>query len=258
MVMNVPLPGSGPRPAQPTSRYTASHPTPGSAGLHPTPGSAGLQPASASRSGDAAPTADASRRGAAAQSNHTLHRLIQHVAEALASRGEALAVGETSAGGALNTLLNTADAPGKWFRGGMIVYAGSDVPLVRSIQDVASEYGVVSEEYVAALAGFVQRTFGCDWALAESGIAGPQTGRRSAKPVGMICLAVAGPDGVGATAKERGTSPRATADMLAGEGQVWATTRVLVDSGRNANQRQFAVEALRLFLRVLEAYEREQ
>ena len=267
MVMNVPLPGSGPRPAQPTSRCTAPHPTLGSAGLHPTPGSAGLhptlgsaglQPASASRSEDTAPTADASRRGAAAQSNHTLHRLIQHVAEALASRGEALAVGETAAGGALNTLLNTADAPGQWFRGGMVVYAGSDVPLVRSIQDVAGAHGVVSEEYAAALAELVQHTFRCDWALTESGIAGPQTGRRSAKPVGMVCLAVAGPAGGGAQAKERETSPRATADMLAGEGQVWATTRVLVDSGRNANQRQFAVEALRLFSRALEAYEREQ
>ena len=155
-------------------------------------------------------------------------------------------------------LLNTAVAPGKWFRGGMIVYAGSDAPLVRSIQDMASEYGVVSEEYAAALASFVQRAFACDWALAESGIAGPQTGRRSAKPVGMVCLAVAGPAGGGAQAKERGTSPRATADMLAGEGQVWATTRVLVDSGRNANQRQFAVEALRFFQHVLEAYERER
>ena len=258
MVMIAPLPGSDPRPAQPTSRCTAPHPTLGSAGLQPASGSASLQPASGGRSEDAVPTADAGPSGAAPQADHTLHRLIQHVAKALARRGEALAVGETAAGGALNVLLNSADAPGKWFRGGMIVYAGSDVPLVRSIQDLASNHGVVSEEYVAALAGFVQRTFGCDWALAESGIAGPQTGRRSAKPVGMVCLAVAGPAGGGAQAKERGISPRATADMLAGEGQVWATTRVLVDSGRNANQRQFAVEAVRFFQHVLEANEREQ
>lgn len=240
MVMNVLWPGSGPRPA------------------HSTPGSVGLQPASGGRPGDVAPTAVASPYGAPPQSNHTPHQLIQHVAKALARRGEALAVGETAAGGALNVLLNTADVPGKWFRGGMIVYARSDVPLVRSIQDVASACGVVSEEYVAALAGFVQRAFACDWALAESGIAGPQTGRRSAKPAGMVCLAVAGPAGGGAHAKERGTRPRATADTLAGEAQVWATTRVLVDSGRNANQRQFAVEALRFYQHVLAAYEREQ
>ena len=303
MVMNALLPGSGPRPADPTpgsagfqpaSGSAGSHPPPGSAGFqpashsagvrptsgsaglqpasgsagaHPTSGSAGLQPASDSVgvppapgnwSKQAAPTLDASQRATAPQSNHTPHRLTQHVAEALARRGEALAVGETAAGGALNTLLNAADAPGKWIRGGLIVYAGSDVPLVRSIQDVASAYGIVSEEYVAALAGFVRRTFGCDWALAESGIAGPQTGRRSAKPAGMVCLAVAGPAGGGAQAKERGASPRATGDMLAGEGQVWATTRVLVDSGRNANQRQFAVEALRFFQHVLAAFEREQ
>lgn len=256
MAMNALLPGSA--GFQPASGSAGLQPASDSVGLPPASGSASVRPAPGSQSKHAAPTPDASQRATASQSNQTPHRLTQYVAKALASRGEALAVGETAAGGALNTLLNAADAPGKWFRGGMIVYAGSDVPLVRSIQDVASERGIVSEEYVAALAGFVQRAFGCDWAVAESGIAGPQTGRRSAKPAGMVCLAVAGPAGGGAQAKERGACPRATGDMLAGEGQVWATTRVLMDSGRNANQRQFAVEAIRFFQHVFAAFEREQ
>ena len=240
--MNVLLPSSNARLLQSASSCKASKLAPGNTGLQPASGTPFVEEAS---------TADAGLRGAAPQSNHTLHQLIQNVAKALARRGEALAVGETSAGGELNLLLNSAVTSGKWFRGGMVVYAGSDLPFLRSIQDVASDYGVVSEEYVTALAQYVRRTFACQWVLTESGIAGPQTGRRSAKPAGMVCLAVAGPDVAGTHAQERGTSPRATADMLEGVGQVWAATRILADRGRTANQRQFAIESLRLFHQVL-------
>ena len=207
---------------------------------------------------DEAPSAGVGQRAVAPHDDLNAWQLVEQIGVLLARRGHTLVVGETSAGGALASLIHVVPTRKSWFRGGVVLYARSDVPLVRSIQDVASEYGVVSEEYVAALARFVQRAFACDWALAESGIAGPQTGRRSAKPAGMVCLAVAGPAKGMVPAKERGTRPRATADMLAGEGQIWATTRVLVDSGRNVNQRQFAVEALRFFQHVLAAYERGQ
>ena len=198
------------------------------------------------------------QRAVAPHDDLDARQLVEQVGVLLARRGHTLAVGETSAGGALASLFHDQRKREYWFRGGIVLYAGSDVPLAQSIRGVARAHGVVSEEYAAALAELVQRTFACDWALAESGIAGPQTGRRSAKPVGMVCLAVVGPSGRRVPAKERGTSPRATSDTLAKSEQVWVATRVLADSGRTANQRQFAVEALRLCLRVLEAYEQEQ
>ncbi len=194
------------------------------------------------------------QRAVAPHDDLDARQLVEQIGVLLARRGHTLAVGETSAGGALASLIHVVPLSESWFRGGIVLYAGRDVPLAQSIRGVASFHGVVSEEYVAALAGLVQRTFACEWALAESGIAGPQIGRRSAKPVGMVCLAVAGPKPSRNFTQARGTSLRATADMLVGEEPVWATTRVLVDSGRNANQRQFAVEALRLCLHVLEAY----
>ena len=219
--------------------------------------------------------AEAGSQGAGAKIGLDLQRLLNGVGTTLAKRGETLAVAETAAGGALARLIHANLAHEEWFRGGIIVYAGSRTPLVQSIQDVASEHGVVSEEYAAALAQLARRTFACDWALAESGIAGPQTGRRSAKPVGMACLAVAGPSGIGPLAEERGTSPRATAessdegehtcgrgarsqstaDLHAGQEQVWTTTHLLADSGRVANQRNFAIECLRQFRLVLEAFQ---
>ena len=153
-----------------------------------------LWPNSPARSSlDRGSDAEARSQGAGAKTSLDLQRLLDGVGTTLAKRGETLAVAETAAGGSLAMLIHANPAHEEWFRGGIIVYAGSRTPLVQSIQDVASEHGVVSEEYAAALAQLARRTFACDWALAESGIAGPQTGRRSAKPVGMACLAVAGP-----------------------------------------------------------------
>jgi PncC family amidohydrolase len=169
----------------------------------------------------------------------------------LVSRQEVLAVGETSAGGALASLISDTPTSRQWFRGGLVEYTGAKAPLVRGIQDVAGVYGVVSEQYVAALAQFVQRTFGCAWAIAESGIAGPQSGRRSSKPVGMLCIAVVGPVAQKELAEEQSASSQAPNGILAGDGAVWTAAHRLTDLGRAQNQRQFAMEALRFYWSVL-------
>ncbi len=201
------------------------------------------------------------------------HSLVSGVGALLARRGENLAICETSAGGALATLISAAPACEKWFRGGLILYGGNESPLAQRLRHVSERSGVVSEEYAAALAQFARRTFACEWAIAESGIAGPQTGRRSAKPVGMVCLAVAGPGVEAASGQARDTSPgiaegpddegslkcgperdqRDSADAFAGQQQVRSITRILQDAGRTENQQQFAVESLRLLQCLLEA-----
>ncbi len=201
------------------------------------------------------------------------HSLVSGVGALLARRGENLAICETSAGGALATLITAAPACEKWFRGGLILYAGNESPLAQRLRHVSERSGVVSEEYAAALAQFARRTFACDWAIAESGIAGPQTGRRSTKPVGMVCLAVAGPGVRAAGGRARETNPgiaeesddesslkwgpeenqRVTADDYAGQEQVRSTARILRDAGRTENQQQFALESLRLLQCLLEA-----
>ncbi len=192
-------------------------------------------------------------RETAPRGDFDVQNLVKEMGTLLASEGAMLAVGETAAGGALASLIVGGPTSAAWFCGGVVPYAGSTVPFVERIRDVADAHGLVSEEYAAALARLVRRAFACDWALAESGIAGPQTGRRSAKPVGMVCLAVAGPKLLQGIAQERGTGFRATKNVAADEEQVWATTRVLADKGRIANQHQFAVEALHQLRCVLSA-----
>jgi PncC family amidohydrolase len=57
------------------------------------------------------------------------------------------------------------------------------------------EHGAVSVEFVTDMVEALRTRSGATYVLGESGIAGPQTGRRSAKPVGSAVIAIASPGG---------------------------------------------------------------
>lgn len=124
------------------------------------------------------------------------------IGEALVARGEKVAVSETTAGGLICARMLSVPGASRWFDGGLVPYAGAhrweQLGLDR---EIAREHGAVSPQWVAATAEGLRRAMGCAWAIAESGIAGPQGSRRSPKPVGSVAFALAGP--AGTRAEER-------------------------------------------------------
>ncbi|MBX6770813.1 MAG: nicotinamide-nucleotide amidohydrolase family protein [Chloroflexi bacterium] len=163
-------------------------------------------------------------------SDETPARLVARIAERLIARGEQVAVAESSAGGRICDLLTDLPGSSSWFAGGMVVYSNASKERVAGLRaEILAQYGAVSPETALALAEGARGWFGCAWGVGETGIAGPQTGRRSAKPAGLGHVAVIGPPG-----------RRRTVEIATGRER------------RSENKEAFAHAALRLLVQMLE------
>ena len=123
------------------------------------------------------------------------------VAAALLARGARVAVAETTAGGLISARLLSVPGASSWFDRGVVCYGGRSKQETTGVDpELLRTYGAVSVEAVSAMAERLRAVANVEYALAESGIAGPLGSRRSPKPVGSVVIAVAGPGG--ATAGE--------------------------------------------------------
>lgn len=142
--------------------------------------------------------AEASQPGAATAHGpgDPARALVARIAEALLRRRETLAVAESAAGGRLGDLLTDRPGSSAWFCGGILPYSNAGKQRVAGLSPEAlAEHGAVSPETAIALADSARRLYGATWGIGETGIAGPQTGRRSSKPAGLAYVAVVGPNG---------------------------------------------------------------
>ena len=121
--------------------------------------------------------------------------LASVVLQQLRRGGHTLAVAESCTGGGLGAALAAVPGASDVFLGGVIAYANrvKQELLGVSAEQLAS-HGAVSDSVAQAMAVGVRRATGADWALAITGVAGP-SGGTAEKPVGLVHIAVAGPDG---------------------------------------------------------------
>jgi len=121
--------------------------------------------------------------------------LASVVLERLRRRGETLAVAESCTGGGLGAAITAVVGASEVFLGGVIAYANSLKQTLLGVPAALLEsHGAVSDPVALAMAEGVRRLSGADWGIALTGIAGP-TGASADKPVGLVHIAVAGPDG---------------------------------------------------------------
>ncbi len=118
------------------------------------------------------------------------------IGEALVARGEKVSVSETTAGGLISARMLSVGGASRWFENGIVPYSSpTKLPGMDVDREIAREHGAVSPQWVTATAESLRRMTGAQWAIAESGIAGPLGSRRSPKPVGSVAIAVVGPGG---------------------------------------------------------------
>lgn len=125
--------------------------------------------------------------------------LAAEIGELLMARSEKVAVSETTAGGLISARMLSVPGASRWFESGLVPYSSPTKWEVLNLdREIAREHGGVSAQWVSATAEAMRKATGAAWAVAESGIAGPQGSRKSQKPVGSVAIGVSGPGGTSA------------------------------------------------------------
>jgi nicotinamide-nucleotide amidase len=110
-------------------------------------------------------------------------------------RGLTLATAESCTGGLIGARLTDVAGASDVFVGGVIAYSNEVKERKLGVSaELLRDHGAVSAEVGAAMAAGARRELGADVAVADTGIAGPGGGSPQ-KPVGLVFLAVDGPDG---------------------------------------------------------------
>ena len=130
--------------------------------------------------------------------------LASVVLQLLRDAGETLAVAESCTGGGIGAAITAVPGCSDVFLGGVIAYSNAVKQTLLAVDPMLIEtQGAVSDPVVIAMAQGARTLLGTDWAVAVSGVAGPGGGSAE-KPVGLVHVAVAGPDGCLAAAERFG------------------------------------------------------
>jgi nicotinamide-nucleotide amidase len=121
--------------------------------------------------------------------------LASVVGALLGAKGQTLAVAESCTGGGLGQMLTETAGSSDYFMGGIISYANRvKIDLLGVDPDDLATEGAVSATVARQMAAGVKARLATDWAISITGIAGPGGGT-DAKPVGLVYIGIAAPDG---------------------------------------------------------------
>ncbi len=120
--------------------------------------------------------------------------LAARLGAAALARGTMIATAESCTGGLVAGAITSIAGSSGWFERGFVTY--SDLAKEQQLGVASStieRFGAVSEETAKAMAQGAVRGSAAQWAVAVTGIAGPDGGSPD-KPVGTVWFAWAGPD----------------------------------------------------------------
>jgi nicotinamide-nucleotide amidase len=119
----------------------------------------------------------------------------EQVAALLREAGLTIATAESCTGGLLAGRLTDLAGSSDYVLGGLVVYSNEAKTALAGVPAALIErVGAVSTEVAEALADGARAAVGADLGVGITGVAGPGGGT-PAKPVGLVCFSVAGPDG---------------------------------------------------------------
>lgn len=119
----------------------------------------------------------------------------EELGERLRSLGLTLATAESCTGGGLANAITDVAGSSDYFLGGVVSYANRVKEQLLGVDPrVLATQGAVSEPVALQMAEGVRRALGTDLGVGITGVAGP-SGGSAEKPVGLVYVAVALPEG---------------------------------------------------------------
>ena len=127
-----------------------------------------------------------------AQDEESLEMVIGKL---LLLKNSSVCTAESCTGGAIAHLITSVPGSSSYYKGSVIAYDNTvKMELLGVSAEMIEKYGAVSEEVAGRMAEGARELLNTGFALATSGIAGPDGGTDS-KPVGTLCMAVASANG---------------------------------------------------------------
>jgi len=118
-------------------------------------------------------------------------RIEELVGKLLIKNNHRLGIAESCTGGIISELITSVPGSSAYFKGSVVAYSNEIKRDVLGISDAdLNIHGAVSQEVVRKMAEGVMRLYKTDYAVATSGIAGPEGGT-DLKPVGTTWIVVA-------------------------------------------------------------------
>ena len=118
------------------------------------------------------------------------------VANLLKARGKNLSTAESCTGGQIAKQMTIITGASQCFSGGVVTYATASKTKILGIpQSLILKYNVVSAEVAEAMALSVKKLYQTDYAVATTGIAGPDKGEGD-KDIGTVYIGIATPERV--------------------------------------------------------------
>jgi len=117
----------------------------------------------------------------------TLQKVVGRI---LTEKKKTLATAESCSGGFIAHLITSVPGSSTYYKGSIVSYANEiKIKELGVTEEILKTAGAVSEECVKQMADSIRKKFDTDYAIATSGIAGPDGGTKE-KPVGTVWIGV--------------------------------------------------------------------
>lgn len=117
------------------------------------------------------------------------------VGKLLLEKKQSLSTAESCTGGYIAHLITSIPGSSAYYKGSIVSYDNAIKQQQLNVDpSILDTEGAVSEAVVRIMAESGRKQLQADWCIASSGIAGPDGGTES-KPVGLVWMALAGPEG---------------------------------------------------------------